>query len=191
MTGRTFGHYRIVQQIGAGGMGVVCRARDTKLALRLEGASRCLWFVLVASLAVTGCGSSSPGEEPESPQAMIAEAPPEAAAPEAAPEVAPPPESDCRLHIEVHGSALWATELGQTEMWVLANHRINLWASQSPTKGQKVGELRVGSRAVVLAEAEEDYQVRSPLDDSVGWINKMQVARTLHQNVKTFEACTP
>ncbi len=95
------------------------------------------------------------------------------------------------MHIALHDGAFWAQELGRTEKWVLANHRINVLASQSPDKGEKVGEMRVGSRAVVLVESENDFQVRSPLDDSVGWISHPQVARLLYLKVDTFEPCTP
>ncbi len=105
------------------------------------------------------------------------------------------PENSCEKHIELHGSKFWAKELGKSEMWVLTNHPINLWQYQgtpdNPNMGRKMGEMRVGSRALILEEKVEDYRVRSPLDESVGWVSKIQVAHTLYQDVNTFESCIP
>jgi hypothetical protein len=97
--------------------------------------------------------------------------------------------SDCKRHIELHGGKWWASELGKSETWVVANHRINLWQNPSPTKGRKVGEMRVGSRAVIIEEGADDYKVRSPLDGTVGWVGRVQVARALWQDAKTFKPC--
>ena len=99
--------------------------------------------------------------------------------------------NSCEKHIELHGGKFWAKELGKSEMWVLANHRINLRQNPRPGKLRKVGEMRVGSHALILEERAEEYRVKSPLDASVGWVSKIQVAHTLYQRVKTFEPCTP
>ena len=37
MTNKTLSHYRIVDKLGAGGMGEVYRAEDTKLGRLIEG----------------------------------------------------------------------------------------------------------------------------------------------------------
>ena len=113
---------------------------------------------------------------------------------------APPPltagakqaeQATCEKHIELHDAKFWAKELGESEMRVLANHRINLWQNPRPSKGQKVGEMLVGARALILEEKAEDYRVKSPLDASVGWVSKIQVAHTRYRRVETFEPCTP
>lgn len=100
-----------------------------------------------------------------------------------------PKVSGCQPHIELHGAAHWARELGQMESYVLANHRINLWERNGANRGRKVGEMRVGSRAVILEESGDAYRVVSPLDGSVGWVSRAQVARTLRQDVASREAC--
>ena len=96
---------------------------------------------------------------------------------------------ECKEHIELHGGAYWAKELGKPEMWVLANHHINLWQNPSPNKGKAVGKMRVGSRASIIESRLEDYRVKSPLDGSVGWVGKIQVSRTLWQDTETFRTC--
>jgi hypothetical protein len=52
-----------------------------------------------------------------------------------------------------------------------------------------VGHLLVGSRAVIMNETADAYQVQSPADGSVGWISKIQVARVLKQEVETRRPC--
>ena len=46
-----------------------------------------------------------------------------------------------------------------------------------------------GSRALLLNKGKDDYKVKSPLDKSIGWVNKMQVKKTLWQDTETREAC--
>ncbi|NQU28025.1 MAG: hypothetical protein HQ528_07040 [Candidatus Marinimicrobia bacterium] len=99
---------------------------------------------------------------------------------------------DCKEHIALHSAAYLANEYGKSEMWVLSNVKINLWEKPSHLgKGKKVGQMYPGSRALILKTEKEDYQVKSPLDKSVGWVNKIQVSKTLFQDTKTREACAP
>jgi TM2 domain-containing membrane protein YozV len=118
--------------------------------------------------------------------------PPVVAAPVArssTPPVVAAPVAGCQPHIETHGAAFWAKELGRSETWVLQNHKINLWEGDGPQRGKIVGSLIPGSRAVVLAESVTAYRVRSPQDQSVGLISKDHVARTLHQDVDSRQPC--
>lgn len=101
-----------------------------------------------------------------------------------------PVESDCKPHVELLSAEELAREYGKETMWILNNVKINLWEKTTPQgKGRRVGEMLPGSRAVIVEQATEDYKVQSPLDNSVGWVNKLQVSRTLRQNVKTRLPC--
>ena len=95
----------------------------------------------------------------------------------------------CQPHIEVHNAAHWAKELGTTEAAAQTNHRINLWNRPSGRERAVVGYLLVGSRAVILDEMPDAYRVQSPADKSDGWLSKIQVARTLKQDVETRRPC--
>lgn len=99
---------------------------------------------------------------------------------------------ECKRHIELHSAKEIAREAGWSEQYVLQNYRINLWARPTPEgKGRTVGKMLPGSRALILADGPEDYRVRSPLDNSKGWVSKIQVKRTLYQDTETREPCTP
>lgn len=97
---------------------------------------------------------------------------------------------ECQEFIEVHSVSFWANEIGQSEQYVQANFKINTWEKESSQgKGGYVGELLPGSRALIIKEAVDDYKVKSPLDNTIGWISKIQVSHTLYQNINTFEPC--
>ena len=97
---------------------------------------------------------------------------------------------DCEKYIELHSAKYMGKEYGQSEMWVLSNVKINLWEKETPKgKGKKVGSMIPGSRALIIEEGADDYKVKSPLDGSIGWINKMQVSRTLYQDKETRKPC--
>lgn len=87
--------------------------------------------------------------------------------------------SGCVKQVELHSASRWASDLDRPESWVAMNHRIRLWSQSSRTgnKGRAVGEMRPGERAVVIEDDGTDYLVKSPLDGSVGWISRVQVAR--------------
>lgn len=99
--------------------------------------------------------------------------------------------SGCQPHAQLQSAASVAAELGRTEIWVLQNHKINLWNAPGQGRTRKVGELIPGSRAVILEEQGDAYKVKSPLDGSTGWISSVQVARTIHQDVSTRKPCRP
>jgi len=98
--------------------------------------------------------------------------------------------AECRQFIELLPAKEVAKEMGTTEAWVVANHKINVW-SKPTEKGRypRVGYLLPGSRALLLDTSIQDVRVRSPFDKSVGWVGKIQVKGTLMLDDKTYEPC--
>ncbi len=95
----------------------------------------------------------------------------------------------CQNHVQINSAETFAKELGQTPLWVQVNFKVNLWKEKEPVKGDKVGQILPGSRAVIIEEYEHGYRIQSPFDKSIGYINKIQVEKTLFIDTKTLQPC--
>ncbi len=100
--------------------------------------------------------------------------------------------AECQKVVVLHPIEYVAEQYGKSVKWMYAqDKKINIWQKlSSEGKGRKVGEMRIGSHAKILSEAENDYKIVSPLDKSIGWVSKVQVSRTQYQDSVTREKCT-
>lgn len=99
---------------------------------------------------------------------------------------------ECKKFIELHSIDHIAEDTGWTKSYIISNHRLNLWQSTiEKGKGRVVGKLLPGSRALLLKTEGEDSLVKSPFDNSTGWISNIQVSHTLWQDDQEFTPCTP
>ena len=97
---------------------------------------------------------------------------------------------DCVEYIECLSAKEVAEEYGRTEDWVSANYKINIWEKTAENgKGGMVGEIKCGSRALIIDRKGEDYKVLSPINKIIGWVNGIHISKTLYQDPKTFEKC--
>ena len=97
---------------------------------------------------------------------------------------------DCAEFIVCLSAKKIAKEYGRTEMWAVANYEVNVWEKTSANgKGKNVGKMRCNSRALIIDRSGEDYKILSPLDKSIGWVNKVQIENTIYQNPNTYEDC--
>jgi len=99
-------------------------------------------------------------------------------------------ERGCKEHIEVISRKDLAREYGINEKFFNPNPKIWLWEKEtSQGKGKHVGVLFPSSKALILEAGKEDYKVHSEYHKSTGWINKIQVKRTLLLDAETFKEC--
>ena len=98
--------------------------------------------------------------------------------------------NDCVEYIECLSAKEVAEEYGRTEDWVSANYKINIWEKTTENgKGGMVGEIKFGSRALIIDREGEDYKVLSPINKLIGWVNGIHISKTLYQDPKTLEKC--
>ena len=98
--------------------------------------------------------------------------------------------NDCVEYIECLSAKEVAEEYGRTEDWVSANYKINIWEKTTENgNGGMVGQIRCGSRALIIDRMGDDYKVLSPINKSIGWINRINISKTLYQDPKTLEKC--
>ena len=97
---------------------------------------------------------------------------------------------DCVEYIECLSAKEVAEEYGRTEDWVSANYKINIWEKTTENgNGGMVGQITCGSRALIIDRMGDDYKVLSPINKSIGWINRIHISKTLYQDPKTLEKC--
>ncbi len=97
---------------------------------------------------------------------------------------------ECREFIETLSAKQWSQELGKSDRWVISSFKVHLWENPSDSdRGKIVGKLLPGSRALIVEKRGDYYKVKSPLDKSIGWINKIQIERIVMQDDKTYEPC--
>ena len=49
--------------------------------------------------------------------------------------------------------------------------------------------LKAKPKKLLVVEIDEDYKVQSPIGDLIGWVNKIQVAKTIFLNPSTLVEC--
>ncbi len=99
-------------------------------------------------------------------------------------------DTGCKEFIETRSAKQLAKELKKPEKWVQANYRIKLFARETNKgKGKVVGKLSPGSRAEILKVGADNYQVKSPIDGSVGWISRAEVRHILLLDSQTLKLC--
>jgi hypothetical protein len=99
-------------------------------------------------------------------------------------------DTGCKEFIETRSAKQISKELGKPQKWVVGNYKINLFDRETgEKKGKVVGKLLPGCRAGILKVGANDYQVKSPLDGSIGWISRAQVRHILLLDSKTLEPC--
>jgi len=97
---------------------------------------------------------------------------------------------DCAEFIQLLSAKQIAREFDRTEMWALQNYKVIVWEKTTTNgKGKKVGEMHCGSRALILERNGDDFKIKSPKDESIGWVNSIQVDKTLYQSPDTYEKC--
>ena len=99
------------------------------------------------------------------------------------------PLKGCQNHVATHDARFMAEQLGISEREVPTRYGVNLWASPPPEGRRVASQLIPGAQALIVEEQEDAYRVRNPVDQTVGWVGRREVARTVRLDVATLQPC--
>ena len=98
--------------------------------------------------------------------------------------------SDCANFAELITYSSLEKETGMSRSQLLLNYSINLWEnSNTKGKGGKVGEMNPGFHALILDSDKDTYKLFIPIEETIGWVSKIQVERVFKMNPQSRNPC--
>ena len=99
-------------------------------------------------------------------------------------------DTNCVKFVALWSSSEIAEQLGKSKKWVFLNYTVDVLKNESHTVNNKnISKLRASSYAEIIDFTDNDFKVKSPIDNKIGWINKSHVKSVVDKNRKTKELC--
>jgi len=99
-------------------------------------------------------------------------------------------DKDCALFVEIITYSSLQEETGMSRSQLLRSFTINLWEkSNAKGKGKQVGDIIPGAHAIILESGKDSYKLFIPIEETIGWVSKIQVERVFKMNPQSRNPC--